>query len=357
MERNKSVRNSNIELLRIIAMVLIIGHHYRVCSTSGGVEFSQNSFAGLLFNMGGKYGVDLFVIISSYYLVDSRFKVNRIIRTCLQTWCYSIAFLILAIITHSQLLSGKMILMSVLPVIYKEYWFVTSYIGLLVLSPFLNKLFCNLDKKEHFSLCFVLLSMYFAIPSIFIKSDTYFSHLGMFITIYTVVCYLKKYGMPIKQTKKCLLYALILYAFIFLESSIFVVLGAIDTTRIELWNYCKVMGFSEYSVLLLLSAIFLFYVFVSIPSYSNKIIDRIGKATFGIYLIHDNWFLREILWGNLLHTKDFLYSNVYIIYSICAVIVVFLISLFVDLLLENSLKIFKVNLLTERISNALEKEY
>lgn len=354
MERNKSVRNSNIELLRIIAMVLIIGHHYRVWSTSSGVEFSLNSFAGLFFNMGGKYGVDLFVIISAYYLADSRFKVNRIIRTFLQTWCYSIVFLILAIITHSQLLSGKMILMSVLPVTYKGYWFVTSYIGLLALSPFLNKLFCNLGKKDHFRLCLVLVSMYFLMPSIFIKSNTYFSHLGMFITIYTVVWYLKKYGMPIKQTRKCLLGALSIYALIFLVSSIFVVLGAIDATHAELWNYCKVMGFSEYSVWLLASAIFLFYAFVSMPSYSNKILDRVGKATFGIYLIHDNWFFREILWGNLLHAKEFLYSNVYITYSLCAIGVVFIISLFIDLLLENSLKIFKINSLIDRISNALE---
>ena len=356
MERNKSVRNSNIELLRIIAMVLIIGHHYRVWSTSGGVDFSPNSFAGLFFNMGGKYGVDLFVIISSYYLADSRFKVNRIVRTSLQTWFYSIVFLILAIITHSQLLSGKMILMSVLPITYKGYWFVTSYIGLLALSPFLNKLFCNLDKKDHFRLCFVLVGMYFAMPSIFIKSNTYFSHLGMFITIYTVVCYLKKYGMPIKQTRKYLQGALIIYALIFLVSSIFVVIGAIDTSHTELWNYCKVMGFSEYSIFLLLSAIFLFYAFVLMPAYSNKIIDQVGKATFGIYLIHDNWCLREILWGNLLHAKDFLYSNIYIIYSVFAIIAVFLISLFVDLLLEDSMKIFKMNLLIEKISKALEKE-
>lgn len=356
MERNKSARNSNIELLRIIAMVLIVGHHYRVWSTSGGVEFSSNSFAGLFFNMGGKYGVDLFVIISSYYLADSRFKVNRIVRTSLQTWFYSIVFLILSLITHSQLLSGKTILMSVLPITYKGYWFVTSYIGLLALSPFLNKLICNLDKKDYSKLCFVLVGMYFVMPSIFIKSNTYFSQLGMFITIYTVVCYLKKYGMPIKQTRKYLLGALTIYALIFLVSSIFAVLGAINTTHAELWNYCKVMGFSEYSIFLLLSAILLFYAFVSMPSYSNKIIDKVGKATFGIYLIHDNWYLREILWGNLLHAKDFLYSNIYIIYSLCAIIVVFLISLFIDLLLENCLKIFKMNLLIEKISNALEKE-
>ena len=55
-------RSSNIELLRIIAMILIIMHHF---SVHGNFPFTQDfTFSKIfiqLFGFGGKVGVDIFV--------------------------------------------------------------------------------------------------------------------------------------------------------------------------------------------------------------------------------------------------------------------------------------------------------
>lgn len=354
MNSMKSKRNSNIEMLRIIAMFMIIGHHYRVWSTAGGVDYSVNSFVGVLFNMGGKYGVDLFVIISSYFLVDSKFKFNRIIRTWAQTWSYSVFFLIVTLIFNASVVSGKTILMSILPISYKNYWYVTAYIGLLIISPYLNILFRNVTKKQHLMLVLILTSMYFLWPSILIKSNTYFSHLGMFITIYTIISYLKKHYKFKLKTSTAICGSGTIYLLIFLGGCCFTYLGEVDPGKKEFWEYCKVSGFSEYSILLLISAILLFYAFASMPVRSNKIIDRISHTTFGIYLIHDNCFFREVLWGELLRTKDYLYSSMYFVYSLIAIIVVFVISMCIEMLFEKLWEICKIKNLLEKVERKFD---
>ena len=67
----KAVRNSNLELYRVIVMVLIVAHHYFV--NSGLVELastSQDSFKSIylyLFGMWGKTGINCFVLITGYF--------------------------------------------------------------------------------------------------------------------------------------------------------------------------------------------------------------------------------------------------------------------------------------------------
>lgn len=67
-------RNSSIELLRIIAMVMIMFHHFAYYS---GFEYNLSSISTpyLWYNfiiMGGKIGVNIFVLISGYFLIDDK---------------------------------------------------------------------------------------------------------------------------------------------------------------------------------------------------------------------------------------------------------------------------------------------
>ena len=68
-------RNSSFELLRLISMLLIVMHHY---SLHGGFDYMSTLSLRLYFiqclNMGGKLGVNLFILISGYFLCKSNFK-------------------------------------------------------------------------------------------------------------------------------------------------------------------------------------------------------------------------------------------------------------------------------------------
>ena len=77
----KNQRNSNLELLRIIAMVFIVSHHFAVHGF-GDCNFvisNPNNYLIYLLSIFGKIGVDIFVLISAYFMVNSRFTLRKLL--------------------------------------------------------------------------------------------------------------------------------------------------------------------------------------------------------------------------------------------------------------------------------------
>lgn len=74
MKTQAHSRNSNIELLRIISMFLIVVHHMSVHGFTSAGRWNLQSFPSLnqflvqFMVIGGKIGVDIFVVITGYYL-------------------------------------------------------------------------------------------------------------------------------------------------------------------------------------------------------------------------------------------------------------------------------------------------
>ena len=76
-------RESNIELLRIVAMALIIAHHL---SYYGGAYYHTqgfDKFVASLFVVGGKLGVSIFVFIGAFFMVKRQVSFRAIFRLML----------------------------------------------------------------------------------------------------------------------------------------------------------------------------------------------------------------------------------------------------------------------------------
>ena len=67
---NKKNRDCNFELLRIVSMIIIIMHHYVVQSDFVNIPVSFNKMIAILFSFWGKVGVNIFIMISGYYLLN-----------------------------------------------------------------------------------------------------------------------------------------------------------------------------------------------------------------------------------------------------------------------------------------------
>ena len=97
LKEENNQRQSNFEFLRILAIIMIIFHH--IAAHSNFSSPSETTFLYIVFiRMGGKIGVNIFVLISGYFLINAeKIKIKKILKLWGQIIFYSL--LIYAIFT------------------------------------------------------------------------------------------------------------------------------------------------------------------------------------------------------------------------------------------------------------------
>ena len=82
----KKQRESNFELLRIVCMALIVLHHL---SVHGNIVLESitkvNGLFLTVFSSVGKLAVNVYVLISGYFLINSKFKFSKLLDLVFQT--------------------------------------------------------------------------------------------------------------------------------------------------------------------------------------------------------------------------------------------------------------------------------
>lgn len=76
-------RKSNFEILRILAMILIISYHFVFHSNYNYWTINAHDFILRAFWLFGEIGVNLFMLISGYFLVCSKFSWKKVIKLIL----------------------------------------------------------------------------------------------------------------------------------------------------------------------------------------------------------------------------------------------------------------------------------
>ena len=142
------VRNSNLELLRIIAMLMIISYHAVV---HGGFDSKIEKLWSKIwfeeFSLWGKAGVNMFCLLMGYFGCSRTFSLKRLLKVELKTVLYSCLGFLIAIIVQIPLAVTE-ILKSVFPVIFDHYWFITAWVAVYCISPVLNWYICNAERKS-----------------------------------------------------------------------------------------------------------------------------------------------------------------------------------------------------------------
>ncbi len=324
-------RKSNIELLRIFAIFAIIIHHF---SAHGIFQYYQpnttllehiNNFITGFFIYGGKLGVDIFILITGYFMINSEFKLKHIFKIYFYLLFYSLLFLILAFATGSHEVPEKYFYSSVFPLIRNNYWFISNYIYLYFLIPFLNKFIKSLNKKEAFCLLTVLGTAFYIIP-IFSKELLISGQLGCFIYIYCLGAFIRlnifKNLCDNKLLKRLTIFSVLFISFY--KLSYIIPFDKIAQLRSS--DYSEIN-----SIFILIPAIYCFNFFNSLNIKYNKYVNSIASSVLGIYLIHDNNFVRMYIWKKL---AVFLNIN-----SVYYILIIILISLTVFLVCLTAHKI------------------
>lgn len=347
----KIKRESNIELLRILSMLLIVLHHCCVHSSFTFEEsISINKFIVQALAIGGKIGVDIFILITGYFMVRSKFNIKKLIKLVFEIWTYSIIIMLFEYILKIGEINIKA---SIFPITYELYWFATTYVLLYILSPFINKLVENINKDTFIKLLLLLILIQVIIPT-FMNARLNFSNLTWFITLYLLGAYMRIYEIQALKNKKRNKIALILCIIIILTSIIIIDLLSQTIPRLKSFAL-YLAGMNKLPIVMI--SIILFYTFANKKIEYNKWINTVAASTFGVYLIHDNPFMRNMIWRELLNGRMLKESPYLIIYLIIATLLVFTIATLIDQVRKNTIEKISFKIFDKILEKHRKKYY
>lgn len=195
----KKERASNIELLRIVAMFMIILYHLtsgiRVNATGTAYYFFIFLQCLLIVH------VNSFVLITGGYASRKDVKMGKFLTLYNQVWFYKA--LIPIVLYFLGFISFEFIPMfkAISPLYYGDYWYMTVYFCFLLLTPILNVVIRNIDKEKHKKIILLLFLIFSVLP--FLTQQEFFPNnrgfsLTNFILLYFIGSYLTKY--PIENS-------------------------------------------------------------------------------------------------------------------------------------------------------------
>jgi hypothetical protein len=99
-------------------------------------------------------------------MIDSIFKVNKLLKLLSQIFFYSIVIYTTFCFFGLTIFSIKSFVKSIFPTTFEQYWFATTYIILYIFTPYINILIKNLNREMHRDLILLFIILWSIIPSI-----------------------------------------------------------------------------------------------------------------------------------------------------------------------------------------------
>ena len=315
-------RSSNLELLRIMMMILIVAHHY---AHHGGFRFpdeiiSLNRLWIQLITIGGKLGVDVFVLISGYFLIHSTgHKTARTVRIWFRLLTYSlIPFCLLAAFGQIRFTPERLI-HSLLPISYDCWWFASAYFVLYLFIPFINRFLHSMNKKEYQRYLLVLLTIWCVIPTL-LHVEMQRNNLLWFFCLYSMIGYYRLHHHAARHRgSTCILLAAAILLAVYASAIVLDLIGRNHPFAAE----HALFFYDYYSIPIVIAALLLVIGFSRIRMKQSRLINTVSAAMFGVYLIHDNPYIRKLLWDKIFRNASFAESRMLIPHSIAAVLVTF----------------------------------
>ena len=355
-------RNYGIDLLRLVAMYMVVILHVLgnggVLSATSGLK---NSVAWLL-EIAAYCAVNCYAIISGYVCYSDQNKeyhYEKILHFWLQVIVYSLGITLIAFWVRPEKVSIGLIIRSTFPIASKQYWYVSAYVGLFFIIPWLNKLIRSCNKKEISRLIFIISTVFiiymtfaniFSVDSANAKIGDAFSFengysFSWLTILYVVGAWMKKCDIPHKMKNRDL--------FIGMGSNILI------TWLFLILNLPA--GFSKLfinytSITIVYSAFALVAIFskIQLRTMGSRVVSFFAPAAFGVYLIH----VHPILWNVM--TNKFIWIvelRGWIIPGVVCGIAfgIFAICIFIEKIRLILFDLLRINQLVDKIAIALRQ--
>lgn len=339
MTYTKQQRNSTVEILRIMAILMVIISHisfhgFYTDERYNWIVFPFNRWFLQWTNLGS-LGVDVFVMISGYYLINNQYvNIRKVSNLIAEIVFYSLLIYLMAILFNISSFNPIDFVRSLFPTTFGSYWFFTSYITIYLLHPYINSLFLHNysntpqnNERTQIQIIAIFL-MLWCIPHTFLGADLYAGEICQFVMFYCIGAFIRLYGNNISSKSKNLIN---IYGKVMI--GIWLLLPLIG---LFLDNYVHVFGehityfYSRNSLLTILVSAYLVWYSVNLPMTSFPIVNWFSSSIFGIYLITDNYLVRTNIYESLFHLKQYGNSVTLVPIVLIVTILLFFVPLLVD---------------------------
>lgn len=287
-------RDTSLDCLRILCMLMVVCNH--IISWGGLLEgeiepMSPIWLAGNTLFVFLLPAVNCFVLISGYFLCTSEFKLKKLVSLWIQTVFYSVGIYLLVCL-FSEKLSFSFIgfIRSCLAITMRHYWFVTAYVLLYIVFPFLNCAIRAMSKKLHALCCIVLLGIFSVIANLVYIVDFTGVYGGYsflwFCVMYMVAAYIRLY-VPVRVKHQRWMFPIFALCALMICGEKYI--AYLVTPHIFGSVVLEGFFYSYNSIVAVPCALALFQGFRGMQIQSpicNKLIRFFAPLTFTAYLIH-----------------------------------------------------------------------
>ncbi len=327
-------RHLNLDLLRVLSMLLIILLHS--IDHSGVLEAGSNLFFIRFEYMLVQVCVNCYVMLSGYFLVTSSFRISKLVQLWMETVFYAFTFKVIFMAAGAAPFSVLSLISCLFPFLTGRYWFVTIYVGMYLLSPFLNTAIWAMDKRKHAMLNILLCILFSAWNSIWPTIAGMNSGggwgLAWFVVLYFAAAWLRLYYKPARKQPWQLLVWIGIAAAVAGMYCIGTDISTVMQTFIG--NWYKYNSLPSYMMTL---AVFTGFMSISIKeSRLSGIIAVLAASTFGVYLIHAHANVSPWIWETL-NLPKMMESPGFALKQIGIVLGIFLVCTGIDLLRKKTI--------------------
>lgn len=220
-----------------------------------------------------------FVFISGYFGIN--FNLKRLITLLL--WCsiVSVGAYIYKCISLGEPFNILDFWRILFPITSRQWWFMTEFVILYILSPIINLGFDSVPQKQQKVLLFLL--FLFSFMGILLIYPNQGSNLKGLIFVYLLARYLKTNGCAFLSLKRSIITYLISFSLLFLGICVIYYISNKYEAIILAKLIFPFLGYANPFIIAM--AVTLFFIVKSIPSYSNRFLNKILKSNLFIYLI------------------------------------------------------------------------
>lgn len=283
-------RNMGIELLRIVAILMIMILHTmgqggvlsNAAPLSKGYEVAY-LLEALSYSSGAIFG-----IVAGYVGLKSSGKISNIVYIWLEVLFYTVIITGIFAFVMPETFGLWAIINMLCPVMTEQYWYISAYIATMLFAPLINNAVNNMPKKQIDIIFVTAIILFSVLPTLF-STDVFGLRDGCsflsIMTCYFIGAYMRKYELMQNLSSGVLVLVCALATFATWGCKLFIetVYGYTESYP-EKGNI--LYAFNSPTVILAGMAIVVLFSRIKLNKTMTKAVGAVAPLTLGAYLIN-----------------------------------------------------------------------